>query len=384
MPPSTGATLRPTATIAFFTANPTSLAELDLTGEIRAIGAELEKVGLADVLQFLPCPAAAPADLQRMLLAKAPDVVQFSGHGHGSNRGGGRGQRTTREMALDEELGPARTPRERTGIAMQGDRPDDVKVVSGEALGRIFSALGERIRLVVLNACHSAEQAAALLEHVDFVIGIDGEIQDEAAKVFTAAFYRALAHGRTIQACFDLGIDELMAEGLELDVPLPRLESRAGADPKQVALVAAPTPEDASTWDLYLSYAKADRNAARKLAVALRGRKLRVFFDEWEIDRGEVRSLRLEDGLRDSLHGIIALSSTTMTEPWVRQQYAVMLDKAVEHDRLLIPALIGEGELEPPPFLAIRHPADLRVATQDDYDSEIDAITRGLRKRLRS
>ena len=44
--------------------------------------------------------------------------------------------------------------------------------------------------MVVLNACHSHEQAKAIVQEIDFVVGMADSIGDEAARVFAAAFYR--------------------------------------------------------------------------------------------------------------------------------------------------------------------------------------------------
>ncbi|MEW6154928.1 MAG: toll/interleukin-1 receptor domain-containing protein [Actinomycetota bacterium] len=40
----------------------------------------------------------------------------------------------------------------------------------------------------------------------------------------------------------------------------------------------------AFTHDVFVSYASADRAVATDLAARLRGRGLRVWFDEWEIE----------------------------------------------------------------------------------------------------
>jgi hypothetical protein len=376
MPPSTGAVSGP-PTIVFFTANPSSLTKLDLDGELRAIEDELEKVGLRDVLRLQSRPDATPADLQRVLLAERPTVVQLSGHGRGRVPGSHarRGAATTRELVLDVDAYVSRP----TGIMLHGDRPGETKVVSGEALGHLFSTVGPSIRLVVLNACHSAEQAAAILEHVDFVVGIDGAILDTAAKAFAVAFYRALAHGQTIAAAFDLGVNQLMLEGLGEDVRMPVLEVRAGADARQARLVAAPKTEDDAEWDVYITYAAVDREIVRQLAVELHERKLRVFFDEWTVGYGTVTSRRLEEGLRNALHGIVAASPRTMTEPWVKEQYAALLDNAVMRGRRLIPVLIGSDEADLPPFLRTRTPVTLGVETGDAHRQAIDAIARAIR-----
>jgi len=350
MPPTTDPTSLP-VTVAFFSANPPSLTPLDLEGERLAIESALAAVGLHDVIEIRNHPGSTPDDLQKVLLQRRPTIVQFSGHGQ-----------TTHP----------------SGLMMHGQSPHQPTAVSGEALGHLLARVGRDVRLVVLNACYSAEQAAAIGAHVDFVIGMHDPIGDQAARVFAVALYRALAFGNPIQSAFDLGVNALMLEGLSLDVDIPRLHVREGADPTATALAPAPKGEDAPRWDVFLCYARVDRPYVQPLAAALEQRQLRVFF--YERTPGEVRSRRLEQALDASDHGIVVASPTSMEDPWVREQYPVLLDNAVMDDHLLIPVLVGEGELRMPPFLRIRQPADLRGKTDGEWDAEIDAIVRALRR----
>jgi len=45
---------------------------------------------------------------------------------------------------------------------------------------------------------------------------------------------------------------------------------------------------------------------------------LAAFCDEWEVDLGDTVSLRLSDGLRCSRKGILVVSLTAVSRPWVR------------------------------------------------------------------
>lgn len=359
--------------VAFFTANPSSTIPLDLEGEAQAIAAELDATGLEGVLRFEHHRATTPNDVQRMLLLSRPTIVQFSGHGRASRPAQAyHRSRSTRELVAEPlpEAG---------GLMLHGDHGAAVKIVSGRALGDLFAKAGSTVQLVFLNACHSAAQAQAIVEHVGFVIGLDGAIRDEAARVFAVALYRALALGHTIAEAFELGVNALMLEGLDDDVELPVLRARRGADPRKARLVAAPKADDGVTWDVFVSYAHADRELVHPLALALHQRHLRVFFDEWEVSHGEVASRRREHGVEGSTHGLLAVSPRTMAEPWVQQEYAALLDKAVTQGRLLIPVLVGRGDAKLPAFLRTRHPVDLRGLTQAAQHEQIGAIARALR-----
>ncbi|MEX1361889.1 MAG: TIR domain-containing protein [Nannocystaceae bacterium] len=360
--------------VAVFSANPSSLTRLDLEGELRGITAELDATGLEGMLVFESQPATTPKAVQRALLVERPTVVHFCGHGRGSHASRSRGaSRRTRNFVPDPA--PPRT----TGLMLHGDRDAQVKVVSGAALGALFAKVRPTVRLVVLNACYSAEQAEAIVQHVDFVIGVDGAIADEAAKVFAVALYRALALGRTIEEAFELALGALMLEDLHDDGVRPVLRARRGADPRTTRLVEPPPAHDGRAWDVFLSYASADEQLVQRLAEELHHRQLRVFLDRWEVGFGEDVRQRLEQGLDGSTHGIIAMSPSTMTRPWVQAEYSALLDKAMSQRRLLIPVLIGRGQATLPPFLRTRQLVDLRELPPPDYRERVGAIARALR-----
>jgi hypothetical protein len=342
----------PARTILFLGAD-TSMAEpLDLAGEVRDIEAKLASAGQDHGFALTTHLATTPDALQEVLLRTQPTVVHVSGHGQGAEGG-------------------------RQGIMLHGSGHEAVTVVGGPALAHLFSVVRGDVRVVVLNACHSRAQAEPLAEVVDFVVGIDGAIRDEAARVFAAAFYRALGFGRTVQTAFELGVNALMLEGLDHDVHLPVLLHREGVDPTQVVLVEAATVPEGEWWDVFVSYAHADRGPAHMLATNLHELELRVFLDEWELGAGDVLSRRLEAGLRGSKNGLIVVSAASVSRPWVQEEYAVLLQQAVEKGKRLIPVVIGETEL--PPFLGTRMWVDLRGKTGDDYRVQLELVAKALR-----
>jgi hypothetical protein len=73
---------------------------------------------------------------------------------------------------------------------------------------------------VVLNACYSQQQAKAIAEHIDCVIGMSEAIGDSAAISFATAFYQALAYGKDVQTAFELGCNQVDLERLnQQDIP---------------------------------------------------------------------------------------------------------------------------------------------------------------------
>jgi hypothetical protein len=108
-------------------------------------------------------------------------------------------------------------------------------VVTAQALHETFGAAGSSVRLVVLSACYSDEQAEALRAHVDCVVGMSGSIGDDAARNFAIGFYGGLGERESIAAAFRQGCAAISLEGLR-DSDRPQLGVRDGVDASKLVL----------------------------------------------------------------------------------------------------------------------------------------------------
>ena len=150
--------------------------------------------------------AVRPDDLLQFLNEYRPHVVHFSGHGSPSE-----------ELILCNQMGQA-------------------KPVSKAALRKLFTALKDNVRLVVLNACYSRPQAEAIVEVIDCAIGMSRAIGDDAAIVFAASFYRALGFGRSVKEALEQGRAALLLEGIP-EENTPELLVKQGVDAARVFVV---------------------------------------------------------------------------------------------------------------------------------------------------
>jgi hypothetical protein len=131
------------------------------------------------------------------------------------------------------------------------------------------------------------------------------------------------------------------------------------------------------TYDAFITHAPADLAAAQRLLAELGHVGIRCCLSTWE----KRRALEVEKAIEASRHGIVLMTGATMQEPWVQEEYAALLTKAVDQGRRLIPVLVGGGRSFPmPPFLRTRHPADLRDADQSTYSDGVRSIARALRR----
>jgi hypothetical protein len=194
-----------TSTILFLAANPDGTTRLALDREAREIRSKIRAAEHRDSLVFRTEWAVRPDDLLQYLNEFRPQAVHFSGHG------------TTGELILNDANGRA-------------------KPVARAALRALFGLHAKTVRLAVLNACFSEEQADAIVEVIDCAVGMSQAIGDEAAIVFAAAFYRKLGFGDSVQAAFDEGRVALMLQGIP-EEQTPVLRVRHGVDASRVFLV---------------------------------------------------------------------------------------------------------------------------------------------------
>jgi hypothetical protein len=170
--------------ILFLGANPSDTTRLRLDEEIRAIDHAIRQSEFRGRFDLKQHWAVRVLDLQGYLLRHAPQILHFSGHGSAAH-----------EIILEDNQGNSQP-------------------VSARAISQLFSVLKDNIRCVLLNACYSEQQARAIAEHIDCVIGMSKAIGDEAAINFSTAFYQALGYGRDVKTAFDLGCVQIDLEGL--------------------------------------------------------------------------------------------------------------------------------------------------------------------------
>jgi hypothetical protein len=182
-------------TILLLSANAGGQRQLQLDQERRAIDREVThsrrlEVRTADALRL--------DDLQGALLRYQPIVAHFSGHGH---------------------------PSEGIQVVDEAGRP---RSVPPRALSQLFRILGDGLRCVVLNACHTDEQATAIAAYVPCVVGMRRRVLDDTAILFATGFYRGIAGGRTIRTSFELARNGLDLHGVP-DRGVPHLIAHPGA-----------------------------------------------------------------------------------------------------------------------------------------------------------
>lgn len=182
--------------ILILAANPQNTDRLRLDEEVREIQAALEASRNRDAFEVVTRWAVRVDDLQKVLLDHNPQIVHFSGHGDGD-----------RGLILEDELGQAR-------------------MVSTNALAKLFSLFQDTIQCVCLNACYSEVQAEAIHAAIPFVVGMNQPIGDKAAIKFAQGFYRAIGANRSIEEAYEFGCNAIDLQH-HPDVSVPVIKRKA-------------------------------------------------------------------------------------------------------------------------------------------------------------
>jgi hypothetical protein len=197
--------------VLLLASNPEGTNHLKLDEEVRAITEKIRASEHRDLLEFVSVWAVRADDLLQQLNQHKPQIVHFSSHGNS------------------------------IGEIILVDNQGQPKSVSTRAIKALFTTMKDNVRVVVLNACYSKQQAEAITEVIDCAIGMNSAIGDQAAIVFAASFYRAIGFGRSVQEAFEQANVALMLEEIP-EESTPEILVKAGVNPSQVFPISTAAP----------------------------------------------------------------------------------------------------------------------------------------------
>ena len=174
--------------ILFLAANRRRQVGLLLDEEAKELRLGLERAKIRDHFKIITRSAVDADDLRRSLLDVEPHIVHFSGHGTGAD-----------------------------GLVLHGSDANAgarSKLASSVALANLFALFAGQIECVLLNACYSEAQAAAIYRHVDCVIGMNQAVGDRAAIKFAVGFSDALGAGRSYEVAYKFGCSAIDFEDI--------------------------------------------------------------------------------------------------------------------------------------------------------------------------
>lgn len=174
-------------TILFLGVQPKGTRAIRIDEEVRDLRERLKSAQLRDAFTLVDRYAVRVGDLMLVLQEEKPAIVHFSGHGYPDEG-----------LVLEDNAG----------------RP---RVIDTDLLGEVFRLMSTQfpIECVVLNACYSVQQAAAIAPHVGAVIGMSEALPDRSALAFTRGFYDALGSGSPYALACEMGKILVRGEGLQ-------------------------------------------------------------------------------------------------------------------------------------------------------------------------
>ncbi|MFB2836609.1 CHAT domain-containing protein [Floridanema evergladense] len=156
--------------------------DLNLDREIRDLKRAIENSRHREEFEVVDELAVRVEDLQELLHKHRPQIVHFCGHGGGEQ-----------------------------GLVFESDMGRE-QLVETDALSGLFRLFSSSVECVLLNACYSEEQAGAIVDHINYVIGMNQEIRDDAAIAFSKGFYRALGYACSIEQSYEFGCNAIQLE----------------------------------------------------------------------------------------------------------------------------------------------------------------------------
>src|SRR5438105_1958282 len=99
-------------------------------------------------------------------------------------------------------------------------------------------------------------------------------------------------------------------------------------------------------YDVFLSHDSKDKPAVRELAERLKQDGLRVWFDEWVIQPGDLVSLKVEQGLEQSRTLILVMSQNAFASEWVTlERHTALFRDPTNAERRFIPLRLDDAEI---------------------------------------
>ncbi|MEH6800467.1 MAG: CHAT domain-containing protein [Halopseudomonas sabulinigri] len=196
----------PTQITVLFMASDPGVDKLALDLEVRAISEKIRASEHRDAINFQSRWAVRPGDILQAINELRPTVVHFSGHGTSRD-----------ELVLQDDEGQP-------------------KYVSKEAIVNAIGFGSDSVKLVFFNTCFSFNQAQAAVQGVIAAIGMNENIGDKAARVFSSEFYSGIGFGHSIEKAFKQGKVALMMEDTE-QADIPELHLRPNLTEEEQTLL---------------------------------------------------------------------------------------------------------------------------------------------------
>lgn len=127
------------------------------------------------------------------------------------------------------------------------------------------------------------------------------------------------------------------------------------------------------TFDVFIGHSSKDKPRVRKLAERLRDDGVRVWYDEWEVQSGDVIVQKVDSGLESARSFVLAMSAHAFGSDWVGLERTTVIHRdPMNRERRFIPLLLEDCDV-PDTIRRFRY-VDWRAESDDEYEQLIRAI----------
>jgi TIR domain/CHAT domain len=354
--------------ILILTANPTSTNKLRLDEEVREITEGLRRSKEREQFIIESRWAVRPDDIRRAIFDFEPRIVHFSGHGEIEG-----------ELVFEDAVGNA-------------------KAVTPEALAGLFELFTDQVKCVVINACHSHQQADAIAQHIDYVIGMKQVIGDKAAIKYAIGFYDAIGAGRTIEIAHKSGVNAIQLEGIP-EEQTPTIKNRTSIiNPKINGNTAncldilenqLVNTSNNNVIEVFFSYSHQDEKMRDDLEKHLSLLKRQGIITGWhdrKISAGKEWSNEIDAHLNTAKVILLLISSAFIASDYcwdIEVKTAMQRHEAKE--ARVIPIILKPTDWKSAPFAKLQAlPRDGKAITKwGNRDEAFTNITQGIREAIK-
>ena len=134
-------------------------------------------------------------------------------------------------------------------------------------------------------------------------------------------------------------------------------------------------------YDVFISHASEDKDeVVRPLANALRGRKLNVWYDEFELKIGDSLRQKIDKGVANSKFGIVILSKNFIKKGWTNYELDGLITRSISNQQILLPIwhnITKQEVIDYSPSIADKVARSTSVNTIEEIAAEIAEIIKG-------
>ena len=193
-------------TVLYLSASPVDANRLRVDEEAREIREAIARSEHSHAISLETRWALRTMDLITAINETRPTIVHFSGHGAEDG-----------SLAFEDDFGM-------------------VKLVTKETIATVLATVADEIRLLVFNACFSAQQARVVSGIIGAAIGMEEPVDDRTAVTFASQLYSSVGFGCSLQTSFDQAKARLVMENCP-DFDNPQLYLADGIDATEIRFV---------------------------------------------------------------------------------------------------------------------------------------------------